>query len=154
MVCTCINNWMRDQEKETLLISDAMAERLDGYAKEFEDVSQAVLEEVAEYKTEHVIALINFRFDNWGGKTILEMADYVDAVGIIAHPTIQDYIDVEWNGWLDSDMSTPRLILSIFCPLLASFRDVTSFDKWKQKNLQTKRQKCRDSRQAFIERGA
>ena len=153
LVCTCIHNWMRDQEKETLLISDAMAERLDEYGDEFELIAQKVLEEIDEYKTEHVIALINFKYINWGGKTILEMADYIDAVNIIALPTIQDYIDVEWNGWLDSDMSTLRLILSIFCPLLASFRDVTPFDKWKQKNLQTKRQKCRDSRQAFIERG-
>ncbi|KAL5258514.1 hypothetical protein ACHWQZ_G009114 [Mnemiopsis leidyi] len=153
LVCKCIHEWMAAQEKETLLISDAMAERLSGYGEEFEEITQKVLEEVSEYKIEHVIALINFKFENWGGKTILEMADYVDATKIIALSTIQDYIDVEWNGWLDSDMSTARLILSIFCPLLASFRDVTPFDKWKQKNLQTKKQRCRDSRQAFIEKG-
>ena len=153
LVCKCIHEWMAAQEKETLLISDAMAERLSSYGEEFEEITQKVLEEVSEYKTEHVIALINFKFVYWGGKTILEMADYVDAKNIIAQSTIQDYIDVEWNGWLDSDMSTARLIISIFCPLLASFRDVTPFDKWKQKNLQTKKQRCRDSRQAFIEKG-
>ena len=153
LVCTCINNWLSAQEKETLLISDAMGAQLEGYGKEFEEISEKVLEEVAEYQTEHVIALINFKFVSWGGRTILEMADYVNAVNIIAHPTIQDYIDIEWNGWLDSDMSTPRMILSICCPLLASFRDVTPFDKWKQKNLQSKKQKVRDSREAFIDRG-
>lgn len=154
LVNTCIHNWMRDQEKETLLISDAMAEKLDTYGREFEEISLAVLEEVSGYKIEHVIALINFKFDSWGGKTILEMADYVDAVNIIAHPIIQDYIDVEWNGWLDSDMSLPRLIVSCICPAAASFRDVTPFDRWKKRNLQSTRQKSRDSRMAFIDRGS
>ncbi|XP_063680838.1 transient receptor potential cation channel subfamily M member 2-like isoform X3 [Bolinopsis microptera] len=153
LVCTCINNWLSAQQKETLLISDAMGQQLEEYGNEFEEISEKVLEEVAEYQTEHVIALINFKFVSWGGRTILEMADYVNAVNIIAHPTIQDYIDIEWNGWLDSDMSTLRMIVSILCPLLASFRDVTPFDKWKQKNLQSKKQKVRDSREAFIDRG-
>ena len=153
LVCTCIHKWMLDQKSDSLFISDSLGDQLQSYANEFVDISFHVLEEVAQYKTEHVIALVNFKFDRWGGRTILEMADYVDAIDIIAHPTIQDYIDLEWNGWLDSDMSTIRTIVSLVCPLLASFRNFTPFDKWNLKKIDDNRQKSRNRLQAFIDRG-
>ena len=153
LVCTCIHNWMFDQKSKSIFISDSLGEQLQIYAQEFVEISNHVLEEVACYKTEYVIALVNFKFDKWGGRTILEMADYINNFEIIAHPTVQDYIDLEWKGWLDSDMSTFRTIVSIFCPLLASFRNVTPFDKLKSKRITSSRQKSRNRLQSFVERG-
>ena len=151
LVCTCVHNWMYSKRLDTLYISDALGEELQKHSKKFVEMAHSVLEEVAKYDTEHVITLVNFKFNKWGGRTILEMADYVDAIELIAHPTVQDYIDVEWNGWLNADMSTLRTIMSLPCPFFASFRKSTPYDRWKRKNVKDTRKKNRNRLQAFID---
>ncbi|KAL5258667.1 hypothetical protein ACHWQZ_G009211 [Mnemiopsis leidyi] len=151
LVCTCLHNWMYSKRLDTIYISDGLGENLQSYSKKFVDIAYGVLDEVSKCENEHVVTLVNFKFDEWGGRTILEMADYIDAIELIAHPTIQDYIDVEWNGWLNPDMSTVRTIMSLPCPFLASFRKYTSNDHRKRKNVKDSKKKSRNRRQAFIE---
>lgn len=151
LVCTQLHKWMSNHKADSIFISDALADKLKKDAKEFEDISCEFLEQVSRYK-DYVIAYVNYRFEDWGGRTILEMADYVNVMGIIAHPTIQDYIDLDWNGCLDSEMSLPRTIVSLCCPLLASYRDFTPMDRLTQMNAKSSKYR-RNRLQAFVARG-
>ena len=54
-----------------------------------------------------------FRSGRWGKLSALEMADYADNINIISHNSVQDYIDAEWKGWLDGDISTSRFDIGI-----------------------------------------
>ena len=135
MVCKYIHEWMLSKQKTSLYINDALAAKLTDFAKEFEGLSHAIIEEVAEYPDEFVLGLMNQPSTKWSNLSALEMADYSDSKSIIAHISVQHHINKEWMGWLDSDISTLRIIASLLCPLLASFRDVTSKDKQKWKDL-------------------
>ena len=163
IVCSCIHKWMKSREKVSLHITNEMAIILAGYAEEFEGLSRAIIDQAGEYPAEYVVELINMRSTSWSRLTALEMADYSDSISIIAHNSVQCHIDAQWTGWLDPDISNLRIFVSLFCPLLASFRDVTPRDKQKWKDIDVSEgddatetvrspsKKCR--RAAFVNRG-
>lgn len=145
---------MKSKEKSTTEITDALALELEEHADRFEELSLNVLENVSKgYKTQHFQELITFEFDQWGGRNILEIADYVDAVNVIAQDKIQEYIQQEWMGWLDGDTSYFRVIVSIPFPFLAlkAFRNPTAMDNKKYIELNEAEIDNTSKKQNFID---
>ena len=126
LVVSHIYKWIADRETSYIEITPEMTPVLLQNADEFQSLAFRIVEEASKnYPAHWVDSLITHSYFNWGGKTLLQVADFTDASTFISHTAIQDYVTKQWMGKLDPDMTYKAIALSIFVPVFASFRKLT-----------------------------
>ncbi|KAL5264254.1 hypothetical protein ACHWQZ_G005374 [Mnemiopsis leidyi] len=126
LVACHIYKWMAEKESSYIEITPEMKPIILQYASEFETLAWKIVDEVShDYPVKWVTSLITHNYYNWGGKNLLQIADYTECHLFISHDSIQDYLTGEWMGMLEPDMTYWNIVFTIPFPFLASFRKIS-----------------------------
>ena len=129
LIASHVYYWLASKESSYIEITPEMKPLLKQYGDEFQNFAYRIIDEASKnYSVLWVESLLTHTYYRFGGRDLLQVADYIGAYHFISHAAIQDYITRIWMGMLEPDMKYWKIFLTLPFPFFASFRKRTVND--------------------------